>query len=169
MDGVDRIRFTTSHPVEFTDSLVQAYAPGPSLSNYVYLPVQHGSDRILAAMKRNHTALEYKSRIRRLRELRPDISMSSDFIIGFPGETEEDFAQLLDFIEEAQLDRVAGHQRVLPGKRHRHDLGRNLIQTIGRQVVVKRAAPRTSSSATSVSWVITPMLPVSVPGLATIF
>ena len=88
IDGIDRIRFTTSHPVEFTDSLVQAYAEVPKLANYLHLPVQHGSDRILSLMKRGHTALEYKQKIRKLREARPDISLSSDFIVGFPGETD---------------------------------------------------------------------------------
>lgn len=102
--GVDRIRFTTSHPVEFTDSLIQAYAEIPKLANYLHLPVQHGSDRILAAMKRGHTALEYKSKIRKLREARPDISLSSDFIVGFPGETEADFAATMTLIAEVGFD-----------------------------------------------------------------
>jgi tRNA-2-methylthio-N6-dimethylallyladenosine synthase len=101
---VDRIRFTTSHPVEFTDSLVQAYAEIPKLANYLHLPVQHGSDRILAAMKRGHTALEYKSKIRRLREVRPDISLSSDFIVGFPGETDRDFEATMDLIADVGFD-----------------------------------------------------------------
>jgi tRNA-2-methylthio-N6-dimethylallyladenosine synthase len=87
IDGVDRIRYTTSHPLEMSDSLINVYAEVPELVSHLHLPVQSGSDRILAAMKRNHTALEYKSRIRRLREARPDISLSSDFIIGFPGDT----------------------------------------------------------------------------------
>jgi tRNA-2-methylthio-N6-dimethylallyladenosine synthase len=104
VDGVDRIRFTTSHPVEFTDSLVQAYAEVPKLANYLHLPVQHGSDRILAAMKRGHTALEYKSKIRRLREVRPDISLSSDFIVGFPGETGPDFEATMDLIADVGFD-----------------------------------------------------------------
>ena len=89
VEGIDRIRFTTSHPVEFTDSLIQAYAEVPALASYLHLPVQHGSDRVLAAMKRGHTILEYKQKIRKLREARPDISLSSDFIIGFPGETDQ--------------------------------------------------------------------------------
>lgn len=86
IDGIDRIRFTTSHPLEFSDSLIKAYAEVPELANYLHLPVQHGSDRILSRMKRGHTALEYKQKIRKLRLVRPDISMSSDFIVGFPGD-----------------------------------------------------------------------------------
>jgi tRNA-2-methylthio-N6-dimethylallyladenosine synthase len=104
VDGVDRIRFTTSHPVEFTDSLVQAYAEVPKLANYLHLPVQHGSDRILALMKRGHTALEYKQKIRRLREVRPDISLSSDFIVGFPGETDRDFEATMNLIADVGFD-----------------------------------------------------------------
>ena len=104
VDGVDRIRFTTSHPVEFTDSLIQAYAEVPELANYLHLPVQHGSDRILAAMKRGHTALEYKSKIRKLRAARPDLSLSSDFIVGFPGETDADFEALMNLIAEVGFD-----------------------------------------------------------------
>ena len=104
IDGIDRIRFTTSHPVEFTDSLIQAYAEVPSLANYLHLPVQHGSDRILAAMKRGHTTLEYKSKIRKLREARPSLSLSSDFIIGFPGETDADFEALMDLVANIGFD-----------------------------------------------------------------
>ncbi len=104
VDGVERIRFTTSHPVEFTDSLIQAYAEVPKLANYLHLPVQHGSDRILAAMKRGHTALEYKSKIRKLRQVRPDISLSSDFIVGFPGETDADFETLMNLIADVRFD-----------------------------------------------------------------
>ena len=104
VDGVDRIRFTTSHPVEFTDSLIQAYAEVPELANYLHLPVQHGADRILARMKRGHTAIEYKQKIRKLREARPDISLSSDFIVGFPGETDRDFEQLMNLIAEVGFD-----------------------------------------------------------------
>ena len=104
IDSVERIRFTTSHPVEFTDSLIQAYAEVPKLANYLHLPVQHGSDRILAAMKRGHTALEYKQKIRKLRQARPDISLSSDFIVGFPGETDGDFEKLMDLIAEIGFD-----------------------------------------------------------------
>ena len=88
IEGIDRIRYTTSHPVEFSQALIDVYAEVPELVSHVHLPVQSGSDRILSAMKRGHTVLEYKSKIRRLRALRPDISISSDFIIGFPGETE---------------------------------------------------------------------------------
>ena len=104
VDGIDRIRFTTSHPVEFTDSLVSAYAEVPQLASYLHLPVQHGSDRILAAMKRGHTVLEYKSKIRRLREARPDISLSSDFIVGFPGETDRDFEALMKLVADVGFD-----------------------------------------------------------------
>jgi tRNA-2-methylthio-N6-dimethylallyladenosine synthase len=104
IESVGRIRFTTSHPVEFTDSLVQAYAELPKLANYLHLPVQHGSDRILAKMKRGHTVIEYKQKIRRLREIRPDISLSSDFIVGFPGETDADFAALMDVIADVRFD-----------------------------------------------------------------
>jgi tRNA-2-methylthio-N6-dimethylallyladenosine synthase len=104
VDGVDRIRFTTSHPVEFTDSLIQAYAEVPKLANYLHLPVQHGSDRILAAMKRGHTALEYKSKIRKLRDVRPNLSLSSDFIVGFPGETDSDFEATMDLIASIGFD-----------------------------------------------------------------
>ena len=102
--GIDRIRYTTSHPVEFSDALIDAYADIPALVNHLHLPVQSGSDRILAAMKRGHTALEYKSRIRRLRRIRPDISLSSDFIIGFPGETDKDFAATMKLIEDIGFD-----------------------------------------------------------------
>lgn len=104
VDGIDRIRFTTSHPVEFTDSLIQAYAEVPKLANYLHLPVQHGSDRILAKMKRGHTTIEYKQKIRKLREVRPDISLSSDFIVGFPGETDADFEALMNLIAEIGFD-----------------------------------------------------------------
>ncbi|HUD97072.1 MAG TPA: tRNA (N6-isopentenyl adenosine(37)-C2)-methylthiotransferase MiaB [Woeseiaceae bacterium] len=104
IDGIDRIRFTTSHPVEFTDSLVQAYAEVPKLANFLHLPVQHGSDRILARMKRGHTVLEYKQKIRRLRDVRPDISVSSDFIVGFPGESDADFAATMRLIGETGFD-----------------------------------------------------------------
>jgi tRNA-2-methylthio-N6-dimethylallyladenosine synthase len=104
IDGIDRIRFTTSHPVEFTDSLIQAYAEVPQLANYLHLPVQHGSDRILARMKRGHTAIEYKQKIRKLREVRPDISLSSDFIVGFPGETDADFEATMNLIADIGFD-----------------------------------------------------------------
>ena len=102
--GIDRIRYTTSHPVEFTDSLIDLYGEVPELVSHLHLPVQSGSDRILAKMKRGHTVLEYKSKIRRLRRLRPEISLSSDFIIGFPGETDEDFAATMALIEEIGFD-----------------------------------------------------------------
>ena len=104
IDGIGRIRFTTSHPVEFTDSLVQAYAEVPKLANYLHLPVQHGADRILSLMKRGHTALEYKQKIRKLREARPDISLSSDFIVGFPGETDADFEKTMQLIRDIGFD-----------------------------------------------------------------
>ncbi|MFA5630889.1 MAG: tRNA (N6-isopentenyl adenosine(37)-C2)-methylthiotransferase MiaB [Porticoccaceae bacterium] len=104
IDGIDRIRYTTSHPVEFSDALIDVYAQVPELVSHLHLPVQSGSDRILAAMKRGHTALEYKSKIRRLRQIRPDIAMSSDFIIGFPGETEKDFAATMKLIEDIGFD-----------------------------------------------------------------
>jgi len=104
VDGIDRIRFTTSHPVEFSDSLIQAFAEVPELVSHLHLPVQSGSDRILALMKRGHTALEYKSKIRRLREARPGISLSSDFIIGFPGETEADFEATMKLIDDIGFD-----------------------------------------------------------------
>lgn len=104
IDGIDRIRFTTSHPIEFNDALIEAYAEVPELVNHLHLPVQSGSDRILAAMKRGHTALEYKSIIRKLRKVRPDISVSSDFIIGFPGETDGDFAATMKLIEDIGFD-----------------------------------------------------------------
>ncbi|HEY5641342.1 MAG TPA: tRNA (N6-isopentenyl adenosine(37)-C2)-methylthiotransferase MiaB [Woeseiaceae bacterium] len=104
IDGIERIRFTTSHPVEFTDSLVQAYAEVPKLASYLHLPVQHGSDRILAAMKRGHTILEYKQKIRKLRAVRPGISLSSDFIIGFPGESDRDFEALMNLVAEVGFD-----------------------------------------------------------------
>ncbi len=104
IDGIDRIRYTTSHPVELSDSLIQAYAEVPELVSFLHLPLQSGSDRILAQMKRGHTALEYKQKIRRLRELRPDICLSSDFIVGFPGETEADFEATMQLIEEVGFD-----------------------------------------------------------------
>ena len=104
IDGVERIRFTTSHPNDFGDALIQAYADVPQLVDHLHLPVQSGSDRILAAMKRGHTALEYKSRIRALREVRPDISMSSDFIVGFPGETDADFQATMKLIDDVVYD-----------------------------------------------------------------
>ena len=104
VDGIGRIRYTTSHPVEFNDNLIGAYADVPALVDHLHLPVQSGSDRILAAMKRGHTVLEYKSRIRKLRKVRPGISVSSDFIIGFPGETDADFEATMALIDEIAFD-----------------------------------------------------------------
>jgi len=104
IEGIERIRFTTSHPVEFSDSLIEAFREVPELVSFVHLPVQSGSDRILAAMKRGHMAIEYKSKIRRLRAARPDITLSSDFIVGFPGETEADFEATMKLIEEVGFD-----------------------------------------------------------------
>jgi tRNA-2-methylthio-N6-dimethylallyladenosine synthase len=104
VDGIDRIRYTTSHPVEFTQDIIEAYADVPELVNHLHLPVQSGSDRILTQMKRGHMALEYKSTIRKLRKVRPDISMSSDFIIGFPGETDEDFEATMNLINDIKFD-----------------------------------------------------------------
>ena len=104
VDGIDRIRFTTSHPLEFSDSLIDVYADIPELVSHLHLPVQSGSDRILAMMKRGHTVLEYKSRIRRLKKIRPNLFMSSDFIIGFPGETDADFEATMNLIQEIGFD-----------------------------------------------------------------
>jgi tRNA-2-methylthio-N6-dimethylallyladenosine synthase len=104
IDEIGRIRFTTSHPVEFSDRLIEAYVNVPKLTNHLHLPVQSGSDRVLALMKRGHTILEYKSKIRKLKKLRPDISISSDFIIGFPDETEEDFQATMELIEAIRFD-----------------------------------------------------------------
>ena len=104
LDGIERIRYTTSHPLEFTQRLIDAYAKLPKLVSQLHLPVQSGSDRVLAAMKRNYTAMEYRSIIRRLRVARPDISISSDFIIGFPGESEADFEQTMKLIEDVRFD-----------------------------------------------------------------
>jgi len=102
--GVERIRFTTSHPKEFTQRLIDAYAKIPQLVDHLHLPVQHGSDRVLAGMKRGYTVLEYKSLIRKLKLVRPNITLSSDFIVGFPGETDEDFNQLMKLVEELKFD-----------------------------------------------------------------
>ena len=102
--GIERIRYTTSHPVEFSDAIIQAYAEIPSLVDHLHLPVQSGSDRILMAMKRGHTALEYKAKIRALRQIRPNISLSSDFIIGFPGEGEQEFADTMKLIDDIGFD-----------------------------------------------------------------
>jgi tRNA-2-methylthio-N6-dimethylallyladenosine synthase len=104
IEGIERIRYTTSHPLEFTQRLIEAYAKLPKLVSQLHLPVQSGSDRVLAAMKRNYTAMEYRSIIRRLRASRPDISISSDFIIGFPGETEADFEQTMKLVDDVRFD-----------------------------------------------------------------
>lgn len=104
IDGIDRIRFTTSHPIEFTDDIIEVYQDTPELVSYLHLPVQSGSDRVLNLMKRTHTALEYKSIIRKLRKVRPDIQISSDFIVGFPGETQEDFEQTMKLIADVNFD-----------------------------------------------------------------
>ncbi|MDM0115077.1 tRNA (N6-isopentenyl adenosine(37)-C2)-methylthiotransferase MiaB [Variovorax sp. J22R133] len=102
--GIERIRYTTSHPNEFTPRLIEAYARVPQLVNHLHLPVQHGSDRILMAMKRGYTAMEYKSTIRKLRAIRPDMALSSDFIVGFPGETDDDFARMMKLIDDVGFD-----------------------------------------------------------------
>ena len=104
IDGIDRIRYTTSHPIEFTDDIIDVYKDTPELVNYLHLPVQSGSDRILTMMKRPHTAIEYKSKIRKLRKIRPDITMSSDFIVAFPGETDQDFEDTMKLIREIDFD-----------------------------------------------------------------
>jgi len=104
IDSIERIRYTTSHPLEFGDRLIQAFADVPKLANYLHLPVQSGSDRVLALMKRGYTALEYKQKIRRLREVRPDISLSTDIIVGFPGESEQDFEATMDLVAEMGFD-----------------------------------------------------------------
>ncbi|MBE2897418.1 tRNA (N6-isopentenyl adenosine(37)-C2)-methylthiotransferase MiaB [Pasteurellaceae bacterium 20609_3] len=104
IDGIDRLRFTTSHPIEFSDDIIDVYRDTPELVSFLHLPVQSGSDRVLTMMKRNHTALEYKSIIRKLRKARPDIQISSDFIVGFPGESAEDFQQTMDLIAQVNFD-----------------------------------------------------------------
>ena len=104
IDGVERIRFTTSHPLDFNDSLIEAYANVPQLNNFLHLPVQSGSDRILAAMKRGHTVLEYKNKLRKLRAVRPDICISTDLIVGFPGESDEDFAATMNLVADVGFD-----------------------------------------------------------------
>jgi tRNA-2-methylthio-N6-dimethylallyladenosine synthase len=104
IDGIGRVRFTTSHPIAFSDNLIQAYADVPELANHLHLPVQSGSDRILNLMKRGYTALEYRSKIRRLRQVRPDIRLSTDIIVGFPGETDEDFEQTLNLVHDMGFD-----------------------------------------------------------------
>ncbi|MBB1603876.1 tRNA (N6-isopentenyl adenosine(37)-C2)-methylthiotransferase MiaB [Variovorax sp. UMC13] len=102
--GIERIRYTTSHPNEFTPRLIEAYAKVPQLVSHLHLPVQHGSDRILMAMKRGYTAMEYKSTVRKLRAIRPELALSSDFIVGFPGETDEDFAKMMKLIIDLDFD-----------------------------------------------------------------
>src|SRR5690242_7877452 len=102
--GIERVRFTTSHPLEFDDSLIEAFASVPQLANHLHLPVQSGSDRVLALMKRGYTALEFKDKVRRLRAVRPDICISSDFIVGFPGESERDFAATLALVRDVGFD-----------------------------------------------------------------
>ncbi|MDA5535754.1 tRNA (N6-isopentenyl adenosine(37)-C2)-methylthiotransferase MiaB [Yersinia mollaretii] len=104
IDGIDRVRFTTSHPIEFTDDIIDVYRDTPELVSFLHLPVQSGSDRILTMMKRAHTALEYKAIIRKLRQARPDIQISSDFIIGFPGETQQDFEQTMKLVADIHFD-----------------------------------------------------------------
>ena len=104
IDGIGRIRYTTSHPVEFSDSLIDVYAEVPELVSHLHLPVQSGSDRVLAMMKRGHTAIEYKSKLRRLRKVRPDMYLSSDFIVGFPGETDADFEATMNLIQDVGFD-----------------------------------------------------------------
>lgn len=104
IDGIDRIRYTTSHPIEFTDDIIEVYKDTPEVVSFLHLPVQSGSDRILTLMKRPHTAIEYKSKIRKLREARPDIAISSDFIVGFPGETDADFEATMKLIRDVNFD-----------------------------------------------------------------
>ena len=116
VEGIDRIRFTTSHPVEFTDSLVDAYRDVPELASHLHLPVQSGSDRILAKMRRRHTRLEYKSLVRKIQKARPDIHISSDFIVGFPGETDEDFEDTMELVRSLDFDPVSYTHLTLPTK-----------------------------------------------------
>ncbi|HDL3323294.1 TPA: tRNA (N6-isopentenyl adenosine(37)-C2)-methylthiotransferase MiaB, partial [Mannheimia haemolytica] len=104
IDGINRLRYTTSHPIEFTDDIIEVYRDTPELVSFLHLPIQSGSDRVLTMMKRNHTALEYKAIIRKLRAVRPEIQISSDFIVGFPGETAEDFEQTMKVIEQVNFD-----------------------------------------------------------------
>ena len=104
LDNISRIRFTTSHPVEFSDTLIEAYAEVPELANHLHLPVQSGSDRVLAAMKRGHMAIEFKSKMSKLRQVRPDITISTDIIVGFPGETDKDFEDTMNLVQEINFD-----------------------------------------------------------------
>ena len=138
--GIERIRYTTSHPKEFTARLIQAHATLPKLVNHLHLPVQHGSDRILMAMKRGYTSLEYKSIIRKIRQVKPNIPISSDFIVGFPGETDEDFSQLMKLVEDIKFDNsycfIFSARPGTPAA--------NLKDDIPRQVKVKRLQELTS-------------------------
>jgi tRNA-2-methylthio-N6-dimethylallyladenosine synthase len=138
--GIERIRYTTSHPKEFTARLIQAHATLPKLVNHLHLPVQHGSDKILMAMKRGYTSLEYKSIIRKIRQVKPNIPISSDFIVGFPGETDEDFSQLMKLVEDVKFDNsycfIFSARPGTPAA--------NLKDDIPRQVKVKRLQELTS-------------------------
>jgi len=138
--GVERIRYTTSHPKEFTQRLIDAHARLPKLVNHLHLPVQHGSDRILMAMKRGYTVLEYKSIIRKIRKVKPNIPVSSDFIVGFPGETDEDFDELMSLVEEIKFDNsycfIFSPRPGTPAA--------NLKETVSREVSVKRLQMLTS-------------------------
>ncbi|BDW12068.1 tRNA-2-methylthio-N(6)-dimethylallyladenosine synthase [Polynucleobacter sp. SHI8] len=138
--GVQRIRYTTSHPKEFTQRLIEAHARLPKLVNHLHLPVQHGSDRILMAMKRGYTVLEYKSIIRKMRKVKPNIPVSSDFIVGFPGETDEDFNELLSLVDEIKFDNsycfIFSPRPGTPAA--------NLKETVSREVSVKRLQMLTS-------------------------
>jgi tRNA-2-methylthio-N6-dimethylallyladenosine synthase len=138
--GIERIRYTTSHPKEFSTRLIQAHATLPKLVNHLHLPVQHGSDKILMAMKRGYTSLEYKSIIRKIRQVKPNIPVSSDFIVGFPGETDEDFQQLMKLVEEIKFDNsycfIFSPRPGTPAA--------NLVDDIPRQVKVQRLQALTS-------------------------
>jgi len=138
--GVDRIRYTTSHPKEFSQRLINAHAHLPKLVNHLHLPVQHGSDRILMAMKRGYTVLEYKSIIRKIRKVKPNIPVSSDFIVGFPGETDDDFNDLMSLVDEVKFDNsycfIFSPRPGTPAA--------NLKDTVSREVSVKRLQALTS-------------------------
>jgi tRNA-2-methylthio-N6-dimethylallyladenosine synthase len=138
--GVERIRYTTSHPKEFSQRLINAHANLPKLVNHLHLPVQHGSDRILMAMKRGYTVLEYKSIIRKMRKVKPNIPVSSDFIVGFPGETDEDFNDLMSLVDEIKFDNsycfIFSPRPGTPAA--------NLKDTVSREVSVKRLQALTS-------------------------
>jgi hypothetical protein len=128
LPGIERLRYTTSHPNEFTQRLIEVYDRVPQLVNHLHLPVQHGSDRILMAMKRGYTAMEYKSTIRKLRAVRPELSLSSDFIVGFPGETEDDFGKMMQLIDNVGFD--ASFSFIFsprPGTPAANDTNRNLL------------------------------------------